>query len=94
VARRAGSARARSAGAPGKLVVEAVFPFNLFMLSMRGYLRARVPIHAVVSTQRGEGQSVLITFPDSRQEQTTLRLFLKRPSDLISALKSLKVRVI
>jgi hypothetical protein len=48
----------------------------------------------VVSTQRGEGQSVLITFPDSRQEQTTLRLFLKRPSDLISALKSLKVRVI
>jgi hypothetical protein len=76
-----------------EFVVDGIFPFNLFMHSTPDFLRARVPIRTVISAQQADARSVLITFPDSHHEPRTLRLFLKNPGDLISALKSLNVRV-
>jgi hypothetical protein len=76
-----------------EFVVDAIFPFNLFMYSQASHLRVRVPIHALISVRQADARSMLVTFPDAHMEPRTFRLILKRLDDLMAKLKSLNVRV-
>ena len=76
-----------------ELVVEVFFPINLLTHYMGSIPRARVPITSIISARQTNPRAVEITFPDPDRNPVTIRLSLKSPEGLISALKSLNVRV-
>jgi hypothetical protein len=72
-----------------ELVVEAIFPFNVFMYENPYDVEHRVPIDALTSVEAAGRNAVRISFDDASRESHILRLFLKQPDSFVSVLRSL-----
>jgi hypothetical protein len=72
-----------------ELVVESIFPFNVFMYGNPYDLEHRVPIRSLTSVEEGTKGAVLVSFHDAEYQSHTLRLLLKNPRALIATLQSL-----
>jgi hypothetical protein len=69
-----------------EFVVDVLFPLNLLTHYMGAIPRARVLIPSITSARQLDARAVEITFPDPDRKPITIRLWLKSPADLISAL--------
>jgi len=76
-------------GTRRELVVESIFPFNVFMYGNPYDLEHRVPIRSLTSVEEGTKGAVLVSFHDAEYQSHTLRLLLKNPRALIATLQSL-----
>jgi hypothetical protein len=73
------------------LVVECVFPFNVFMYENPYDIEHRVPIGQVQGVQLVDSNSARVRFVDGDRQAHTLRLRLKQPGHFVSSLVSLGV---
>ena len=69
---------------PMEFAIEAVFPINVFFHEHA--LMQHVPLGKLRSIERAERGAVLVRFEDKEDNPLTLRLFLRRSEDLLSAL--------
>ncbi len=72
-----------------ELVVESIFPFNVFMHENPYDLEHRVPIKSLTSVEEGHNHAVFVSFNDAEHQPHRLRLIVKNPSALVGALRSL-----
>lgn len=76
-----------------EFVVDVVFPLNLLMHEMESVPRVRVPVARITSARQVNERSAVVAFSAGDGKPLSVRLSLKNPGHLISALKSLNVRI-
>lgn len=72
-----------------ELVVEHIFPFNVFMFEDPYDLEHRVPIQSITAVEVGAINSVFVSFTDAENQPHKLRLYLRQPKAFIATLESL-----
>lgn len=76
-----------------EFVVDVIFPLNLLMHEMESVPRVRVPVARITSARQVNERSAVVAFSAGDGKPRSVRLSLKNPGHLISALKSLNVRI-
>jgi hypothetical protein len=71
-----------------ELSIQTTFPFSVITYDYNNDLRHRIPVRNIRSVERRANSTVRIAFADTAGVTHSLVLKLKRPDELIAALKS------